>query len=98
MLILQHFPTYRESDERCIEKDSDKQDVYREGWEVISKESTDLIGIQILYFETEMINELKILGRMLSPRLILSGHSHFYCRIRNTLKIEEYTLASFNWR
>ncbi|XP_320098.4 metallophosphoesterase 1 homolog [Anopheles gambiae] len=43
-IVLQHFPMYRESDKECQEHDSPEVDLYRERWEVLSKESTDLIG------------------------------------------------------
>lgn len=35
---------YRESDEECVEHDTLKMEQYRETWEVLSQESTDLIG------------------------------------------------------
>lgn len=40
----------------------------------------------------------KFLGQQLSPRVAFSGHSHHYCHIKNMLDIDEYTIASFNWR
>lgn len=80
-IVLQHFPTFRKSDLRCVEKDSTNNDKYREKWEVLSRDSTDLIGT------------------MLNPRVVFAGHSHHYCKIeKNRLRIEEFTLASFNWR
>lgn len=71
---------YRESDEDCEEKDAEKIEKFRENWEVLSQEATDLIG------------------DLLEPRLAFSGHSHDYCRVKNRLKIEEYTIPSFSWR
>ncbi|CAD7079158.1 unnamed protein product [Hermetia illucens] len=79
-ILLQHFPTYRKSDKRCIEGDIPALESYRENWEVLSKESTDFIG------------------KTLNPRVVFSGHSHHYCRIKNRLKVEEYTISSFSWR
>lgn len=79
-VLLQHFPTYRESDNGCIEKDVSKFEEFREKWEVLSKESTSFIG------------------KLIKPRIAFSGHSHHYCRINNSLNIEEFTLASYNWR
>lgn len=80
-IVLQHFPSFRKSDTRCVDKDSNNRDKYRERWEVLSRDSTDLIGT------------------LLNPRLIFAGHSHHYCKIeKNRLRIEEHTLASFNWR
>lgn len=43
-ILLQHFPTYRESDEVCEEHDSPEIEVYRENWEVLSKDSTKFLG------------------------------------------------------
>nr|XP_029727045.1 metallophosphoesterase 1 homolog [Aedes albopictus] len=43
-IVMQHFPTYRDSDKACKERDAPVIESYRERWEVISKESTDLIG------------------------------------------------------
>lgn len=41
---MQHFPTYRISDAVCREHDAPSIEIFRENWEVLSKESTDLIG------------------------------------------------------
>lgn len=43
-VILQHFPTYRRSDQVCEEHDSPKLEVYREGWEVLRKDATEFLG------------------------------------------------------
>jgi ethanolamine phosphate phosphodiesterase len=41
--VLQHFPTYRESDANCEEKNSENTASYREKWEALSKESSDYL-------------------------------------------------------
>lgn len=79
-IVLQHFPTFRASDEDCLEKTSVNLDKYREKYDTISKESTNFIH------------------RSLSPRVYFSGHSHHHCRLKNSVGIEEFTVASFNWR
>lgn len=79
-ILLQHFPTFRKSDEDCIEHDSPEIEMYRENWEVLSKDATEF------------------LGKNLKPLVAFSGHSHNYCRIINSLAIEEFTIASFSWR
>ncbi|XP_037927776.1 metallophosphoesterase 1 homolog [Teleopsis dalmanni] len=79
-ILMQHFPTYRISDAACKEYEVQKFERYRENWEVLSKNSTVL------------------LGKLLQPRLAFAGHSHYFCRSINSLGIEEYTVASFNWR
>lgn len=38
------------------------------------------------------------LGKYIKPRVSFSGHSHHYCYLVNSLGIDEYTIASFNWR
>lgn len=43
-IVLQHFPTYRRSDNECLTKDTPIVEEFRENWEVLSKKSTDLIG------------------------------------------------------
>lgn len=45
-IILQHYPMYRESDADCEEHDSltVEGQQFRETWEVLSQEATDLIG------------------------------------------------------
>lgn len=43
-IILQHYPMYRESDEACMEHDTLTIEKFRETWEVLSQESTDLLG------------------------------------------------------
>lgn len=79
-IVMQHFPTFRDSDKKCQEGDSPEDEVYRENWEVLSNKST------------------AILGKKLNPRLIFGGHSHHFCSLINSINVEEYTVASFNWR
>lgn len=43
-VLLQHFPTFRRSDEDCEEHDSLKIEEYRESWEVLSKDATEFLG------------------------------------------------------
>jgi hypothetical protein len=42
--VLQHFPTYRGSDDNCIEKNSENDARYREKWETLSKEASSIIA------------------------------------------------------
>ncbi|KAG5673494.1 hypothetical protein PVAND_003538 [Polypedilum vanderplanki] len=80
--VMQHFPTYRNSDENCIEIDSENTDitVYREKWEVLSKSASEFIA------------------KTIEPRGYFSGHTHRYCMYGNDYGIYEHTIASFNWR
>lgn len=41
--VLQHFPTYRTSDEKCLDKNSENNAKYREKWETLSKEASRMI-------------------------------------------------------
>lgn len=43
-ILLQHFPTYRKSDVACIERDAPEIEVYREDWEVLSKNATNFLA------------------------------------------------------
>lgn len=43
-IVLQHYPLYRRSDAECLASDMPKLDKYRERWEVLSRDSTKLIG------------------------------------------------------
>lgn len=42
-ILLQHFPTYRESDAECTEHDSPFIEYYREEWEVVSMNATEYL-------------------------------------------------------
>lgn len=43
-IVLQHFPTYRASDEGCLDKNSINNDKYKEKHDTLSKESTGFIN------------------------------------------------------
>lgn len=87
-IILQHYPLFRESDAVCSEPDEAPEDIkyirFRERWECISKDSTELL-----------LEEL-------SPRLVLSGHTHHGCNVQHNSSdgkiVHEYTIPSFSWR
>lgn len=40
----------------------------------------------------------EFISQTLQPRAYFSGHSHHYCRLKNSREVDEFTLASFNWR
>lgn len=46
-IVMQHFPTFRESDKNCFEGDSPEIEVYRENWEVLSNKSTAILGMKL---------------------------------------------------
>jgi hypothetical protein len=41
--VMQHFPTFRPSDDVCLEKDSSNNGKFREKWEVLSKDASNFI-------------------------------------------------------
>lgn len=43
-------------------------------------------------------NATKLLGKLFKPRAVFGGHSHHYCKLVNSLGVDEYTISSFNWR
>lgn len=43
-ILMQHYPTFRESDAVCEEHDSPEIEFYRENWEVLSKNATEFLG------------------------------------------------------
>ena len=53
LILLQHFPLYRESDIICDELDGAPDDVkgikFRERWECLSKESSEQVLFIIMY-------------------------------------------------
>lgn len=46
-VLLQHFPTYRKSDDDCEEHDSYEVEINKESWDVLSKNATDFLGEQL---------------------------------------------------
>ncbi|KAG4066220.1 hypothetical protein HA402_000444 [Bradysia odoriphaga] len=46
-VILQHFPTYRKSDDECEEHDSYEVEINKEKWDVLSMNATDFLGEQL---------------------------------------------------
>lgn len=87
-IVLMHFPLYRESESDCHEEDSATDDEertkkYRETIDCVSKKSTSFL-----------LTELR-------PRVVFNGHTHHGCfkkHITSYGSVEEWTVASFNWR
>lgn len=66
-ILLQHFPTYRQSDVPCDEHDSPLIELYRENWEVLSKSATDFLKSVInprVAFSGHSHNYCRIKGRL----------------------------------
>lgn len=85
-IVITHFPLYRPNEMECQDEDSapDSHKPNREKFDCLSREISQYL-----------------LGK-LKPRLVLNGHVHHSCHrthsIKENLKAEEYTVASFNWR
>lgn len=82
-IIFTHFPLYRESDDICPEDiDSEPKELrYR------FKQDYDCLSKQ----------STQQLIRILKPRLVFSGHTHFSC-FNELNGVPEYTVPSFSWR
>lgn len=81
-IVLQHFPNYRKSDAECIDRDTTENDGK------LFREKWEVLSRD----STDFIQ------RTLEPRAYFSGHSHHHCWLKNSAGIDEYTIASFNWR
>lgn len=81
-IVLQHYPFYRTSDKACVEKDSEKIEKFREGWEVLSKDASILI--------------YKLLTPRVGFSGHSHHYCHLKNLLMNNM--DEYTLASFSWR
>ncbi|XP_076048315.1 per1-like protein PGAP5 isoform X2 [Oratosquilla oratoria] len=87
-IILQHYPMYRESDEICNEPDEapekEKYLAFREKWDCLSLESTQLIF-------KELRPRLVLSGH--------THHGcHLIHESYNGSLVEEFTVPSFSWR
>lgn len=82
-ILLQHFPLYRESDELCEGSDPDKAQVI-----TTFREGWDCLSKT----SSEMLMD------RLTPRLIMSGHTHDYCKFIHQDGTVEISVPSFSWR
>lgn len=83
-VLLTHFPLYRESDKDCDEPDTAPDSIKFDKF----KEKWDCLSQ----------NATKLLLDVLNPKLILTGHVHYGCITFHKKKVQEWTVASFNWR
>ncbi|XP_067938330.1 metallophosphoesterase 1-like [Watersipora subatra] len=83
-ILLQHFPMYRESDSACTGPDSTPDDIKR----VPFREGFDCLSKLASQQLTDAVN----------PRLIISGHTHFFCMHHRENGVEEWSVPSFSWR
>ncbi|XP_050303617.1 metallophosphoesterase 1-like [Anthonomus grandis grandis] len=86
-ILMQHYPLYRKSDEKCSDFDAapfpEREEPFREKWECISKKATHQLLKQV------------------RPRLVLSGHTHHGCTRKLPKPVQdgiEITIPSFSWR
>lgn len=85
-ILLTHFPLYRYDDSAC-----DYPITYKERAHIPNVEGHDCLHKQASNF----------LIKTLSPRLILSGHTHMKCLTEHQLEqltVTEITLSSFNYK
>ncbi|XP_045600886.2 metallophosphoesterase 1 isoform X1 [Procambarus clarkii] len=86
-IILQHYPLFRDSDAVCNESDEAPEDVkyinFRERWECISKDSTELLL-------DELSPRLVFSGH--------THHGCHIKHFNKGSTIHEYTISSFSWR
>lgn len=84
-VLMMHFPLYRKSDERCEELDSAFGNEKKKAF--------------IPKIDCVSRASTKLLLETLNPRLVLDGHTHNGCVLKNKkYDLEEWTVASFNWR
>ncbi|CAN7992005.1 unnamed protein product, partial [Ixodes hexagonus] len=86
-VVLMHFPLYRMSDSECSEPDAalypDKDEAFREKWDCLSKEATEMASSVLT---------------ALQPRVVFTGHTHHGCLTHHRGDIPEWTLPSISWR
>ncbi|KAK3915561.1 Metallophosphoesterase 1 [Frankliniella fusca] len=85
-IILQHFPMFRDSDRNCDEPDEAPEDLkkmkFRERWECLSQEATDMLFYQL--------NPRAVFTG--------HTHHGCHTTHKVPAEIHEYTLPSFSWR
>lgn len=83
-VLMSHFPLYRQSDSHCNESDSAPE----EEKDATFREKWDCISRE----------SSQLLVEHLSPRLVLSGHTHHFCVTKHNDDLSEWTVPSFSWR
>ncbi|CAH8627156.1 unnamed protein product [Schistosoma guineensis] len=90
-VILQHFPLYRTSDSGCSTKPMDAMPKHLR--KTVNRPKLDCLSKEAT----------KQLLESLRPRLILSGHTHYSCKMSHRFGNQsdsavEWSVASFSWR
>ncbi|CAI2733714.1 unnamed protein product [Schistosoma spindalis] len=90
-VILQHFPLYRTSDSGCSIKPMDAMPKHLR--KTVNRPKLDCLSKEAT----------KQLLESLRPRLILSGHTHYSCKMSHQFGNQsesavEWSVASFSWR
>lgn len=82
-IVLQHYPLFRTSDAECLEEEPEaKREKYRERWEVISRDATNLL--------IEQLRPRAAFGG--------HSHKSCRKIWRKPVEFVEYTINSFSWR
>lgn len=85
-ILLQHFPLFRSSDDKCMVDDC--EDCAPEDEKIVAfREKMDCLSLR----------SSRWLLKLLHPRVVFSGHTHHYCLIDHD-GIYEYSVPSLNWR
>ncbi|KAH8863082.1 Proteasome subunit beta type-5 [Schistosoma japonicum] len=90
-VILQHFPLYRTSDSTCPKKPIDAMP--EEMRNISNRPKYDCLSQEAT---KQLLDSLR-------PRLVLSGHTHYSCKILHRFdnqseSVVEWSVASFSWR
>ncbi|CAH8645882.1 unnamed protein product [Heterobilharzia americana] len=91
-ILLQHFPLYRTSDSNCPTKPIDAMPKHLRA--VLNRPKVDCLSKEAT----------KQLLESLHPRLVLSGHTHYSCKMTHRFGnlsdsvVTEWSVASFSWR
>ncbi|XP_015604777.1 metallophosphoesterase 1 isoform X2 [Cephus cinctus] len=83
-ILLQHYPMYRESDEMCNEWNPAPDDIK----DIKFRERWECLSKEA----SEQLLDI------LSPRLVIDGHTHHGCKRIHRDNILEVTVPSFSWR
>lgn len=88
-ILLQHYPLFRDSDKNCAEGDALKTEKFRERWEVLSKDATDLVGRLLK-------PRVAFSGHSHDYCYLVQRESG--AELKKGRPKEEYTIPSFSWR
>eukprot|EP01090_Pellita_catalonica_P007114 TRINITY_DN17725_c0_g1_i1.p1 TRINITY_DN17725_c0_g1~~TRINITY_DN17725_c0_g1_i1.p1 ORF type:complete len:401 (-),score=38.72 TRINITY_DN17725_c0_g1_i1:25-1227(-) len=105
VILLTHFPLFRENERECTKIDITKEIVAEYGEFSLRKNWID--G----QFDYSNLEEKDVMGkvqtefllRTIQPTFVFSGHTHYFCEYTHRLPngrgdVKEVTVSTFNWR